>query len=498
MKIEIVPIGGVMASTYNPRKADPLRLELVELSLRKLGFLSPIFADNDGEIISGHQRHLVASRMGLDTVPVCRVGDMTLDRRKALNIVFNRATNDMDVQATSATLTREMALTDARAIAASMPDYAGEHRCASAVAIRTQKVVDANHGRWINYAAQVAKTLRARSVAVPLVCTRDLRVVNGIGRLQAAAEHGDEFVHVVIIEDSEAELASAMLNLLSMDFDLHTRYADLLRYGSFRRPFTSRAGLGLGFYAEHFGLVRSGSFDLADPATRARWFRRYGSTVVDFGAGRLSDTEILRSNGVDVTPFEPYPVTVGSVPEKELAIQLALEFLSAVADGKAFDSVFVSSVMNSVPFRKDREHIATLAAALCGDHGTAYAWTMSIGHAQWTSRSLDPRNQKMSSEIKFRLDYESGITIGDFGHAPKVQKYHTPSELYEVFKGSFESVRVRRIGSDLSLVARGPAYSRQQLEDAIGFEFDLPYADGSRMGLVEEAKAAFAARGCFE
>lgn len=495
MKIEIVPIDGVKASTYNPRKADPSRLELVELSLRKLGFLSPIFADNDGEIISGHQRHLVASRMGLETVPVCRVGDMTLDRRKALNIVFNRATNDMDVQATSATLTRDMAMTDVRSIAASMPDYSGEHRCASAVAIRTQKVVDANHGRWIHYAAKVAKTLRARRVAVPLVCTRDLRVVNGIGRLQAAAEYGDDFVHVVFVEDSEAELASAMLNLLSMDFDLHTRYADMLRYGSFRRPHTSRPGLGLGFFAEHFGITHSVSFDLADPATRARWFRRYGSTVVDFGAGRLSDTEILRANGVDVTPFEPYPVTVGSRPEKDLAIQLAREFLSAVADGKAFDSVFISSVMNSVPFRKDREHIATLAAALCGDHGTAYAWTMSLDNGSWLASARDFRGK---SEIKFRLDYEPGIAIGDFGSAPKVQKYHAPAELYDTFKGSFESVRVRRLGANLSLIARGPAYSRQQLEDAIEFEFDLPYEDGSRMGLVEAAKAAFAARGCFQ
>jgi hypothetical protein len=33
-----------------------------------------------------------------------------------------------------------------------------------------------------------------------------------------------------------------------------------------------------------------------------------------------------------------------------------------------------------------------------------------------------------------------------------------------------------------------------RLRKAIEFEFDLPYEDGTRMGLVEEAKVAFSQR----
>jgi hypothetical protein len=35
---------------------------------------------------------------------------------------------------------------------------------------------------------------------------------------------------------------------------------------------------------------------------------------------------------------------------------------------------------------------------------------------------------------------------------------------------------------------------KKKLKAALAFEFDLPYPDGSRMGLVAEAEAAFSKR----
>lgn len=496
MRIEIVPIHDIRPSTYNPRRADPLRLELVELSLKKLGFLSPIFADASGEILSGHQRHLIAQRLGMQEVPVCRVPAMSEDKRRALNLVFNRATNDMAANATSDTLAEEMRRLGIRAMAADMPDQEELHRCADAVPVATKELADANQGRWIQYAAQVAKTLRARGIRLPIICTPDNQVVNGIGRLQVAAEKGDAHVPVVYIREHEAAFAGAMLNLLSMDFDLHHRYADLLRYSSFRRPLTYRAGLGRGFYVEHFGDITTKVFNLEEPVNLAKWRRCYGKRVLDFGAGRFTDTEILTRAGIDVTPFEPYPVGVGSEVDKDLGRHTAMNLLGDIANNKRWDAVFISSVLNSVPFREDREHIAVLTAALAGHRGTAYAWTMAANHHNWRAIDKNHRNKKHESMIQFRLDYEPGILIGDLGKAPKVQKYHRSQELYRTFKRAYEKVKVKRVGVDLSCVAHGPAYSNKALEEAIEFEFDLPYPDGSRLGLVDLAKHAFRERGC--
>lgn len=80
--IKLVPIDAVQASEYNPRRNDEKRLALTELSLRKLGFLLPIYADESGEILSGHQRHLVASRMGFRQIPVEYVSGKTLGERR--------------------------------------------------------------------------------------------------------------------------------------------------------------------------------------------------------------------------------------------------------------------------------------------------------------------------------------------------------------------------------------------------------------------------------
>ena len=78
--VELVPVERLKPADYNPRRADAERLALVRLSLSRLGFLLPIVATPDGEILSGHQRHAVAMSMGARQVPVMFV-DIPQERR---------------------------------------------------------------------------------------------------------------------------------------------------------------------------------------------------------------------------------------------------------------------------------------------------------------------------------------------------------------------------------------------------------------------------------
>ena len=153
MNITLESIDAVRPSTYNPRSAVAERLDLIELSLRKLGFIAPIFADSDGEILSGHQRHLVASRMGATHVPVSRTKALVLDQRKALNIVFNRATNDFDFNSTPGRVTSELQSLDIQALAALIPDKEvgsdGFLRCLKPAEVAVKDLCRVNSGRWI-------------------------------------------------------------------------------------------------------------------------------------------------------------------------------------------------------------------------------------------------------------------------------------------------------------------------------------------------------------
>ncbi len=499
MTITLEPIDAIRPSTYNPRSADPARLDLIELSLRKLGFIAPVFADAEGEILSGHQRHLVASRMGAAHVPVFRTKALDLDQRKALNIVFNRATNDFDFHHTPGKVTRELESLDLRALAEAIPDKpVGSDaflRCLRPAEVAVKDLCRANAGRWVQYARNLARTLHRHGILMPLVCRRDLTVINGIGRLEMLAEKKEAFAPVVFVTDEEAGFARAMMNLLSMDFDIHTRYADMLRFNSFRRARRVRTELGNGFLFEVHGAKPCHTFDISKTADRARWVKEHGTTILDFGAGHLTETFLLRQQGIDCTPFEPYRLGPGGINKAE-GVELARAFLTEVAAGKEWTSIFIASVLNSVPFREDREHIACLCAALCRPFTKVYACASSAGESGWrqvTGKAF--MNESNAGNIAFRLDYEPGIRIGDFQDKPKVQKYHTEAEFRDLFGPFFRSVRVRDFSNNINATcASARPVEAARLRAAIAFEFDLPYPDGTRMGLAEEALAAFSQR----
>ncbi len=474
---------------------------MLETSLRKLGFLLPIYAGPDGEILSGHQRHLVATRIGCRQVPVSRVPAYPLDVRKAINIGFNRGTNDMRPADTPADMTEALARANIDQAAAALPnlDPASPEffPCMSAERVPMAGVLKANSGRWINYARNAARMLNAKGVEMPVVATRDCVVVNGIGRLQLAAEKRQETVSVVWITDAQAALARAMLNLLSMDFDIHTRYADLLRYNSFRRANAVRERLGRAFVFDLLGSATSKDVDFTKPENMKRWRSHYGEAVLDWGAGLLQETKMLRAEGVDCTPFEPYYLRPGtSEIDREGARSIVTKFLERVADGTAWQSLFMSAVLNSVPFIQDRMHIVNLLAELAYPGGTLH--TCSASTAQAGARVIAGKeyaNKMDASRLNFSLGYEPRISLGDFGATPKVQKYHTPREFQELVGRGFEQVRITENSNNVNAVAwRARDIPWADVEAAIRFEFDLPYPGNQRMGLVDEALAAFAAR----
>lgn len=497
--ISIESLSAINPSTYNPRTADPKRLDLIELSLRKLGFIAPIYADANGEILSGHQRHFVATRMGCDSVPVCRVPVMELEKRKAINIVFNRGTNDMDICKTPEKAKAQLEALDIQGLANKIPDKViGSDeffRCAKPFKVSVSKLCKINSGRWIPYARAIARTLRKAGIVMPIVCTPDGKVVNGIGRLEMLAERKEEFCEVVYISEDEAKFADAMMNLLTMEFNIHERYEDLLRYNSFRRARRVRDELGNGFIFTVHGNKPCHSFDIFNPKQKALWRKEHGNTILDFGAGHLTETKILNSAGFDCTPFEPYHIDISEI-DKKSSLKICEDFLDVVASGKEWTSIFVSSVLNSVPFEKDRSHILAICASLCRPFTNLYicaSSTEETGYRQVNGKAFN--NESNAGNIAFRLEYEAGIRIGDFQDKPKVQKYHTKKEMFDLCSPFFRNVKIQSLSNNVCAKCFGvKRIDWKRLEEALRFEFELPYPDGTRMELSEKAINAFKKR----
>lgn len=510
MKPVLTPIGDLSPSAYNPRKADAERLDLVELSLRKFGWLLPIYADVNGEILSGHQRHMVAGRIGATMVPVVRVPVFKVDRRMGINVLYNRATNDMYKTRSTKELKNDLfdRIEDINKIKA-LPDIPVDspewYPILNQKPVATLRLAKLNE-RWPEaHAVQMASYLKSNGLPqLPLICTPDYKVLNGLARLTFAIQEKWDTCNVVMVGHENAEQIKAMLNLLTMDYNIQERYEDLLRYNSFRRKNQRQTALSTVFVEEmvrHY--INTGNrvkaFQLENPQHVEMWKKYYGTHVIDFGAGLCDKTEILCGIGVDAVAFEPF--FLGKDNENidtQGARKLTAKFLERVADGTEWDSIFISHVFNSVPFLQDRLHIMAIIAALSSDNTKCHSVAVSSESDRWYNHTRgDLKKSHDTSSRGFTLDYEPRTVLSDIALKPKVQKYHTETEFAELHLYGFKSVETFMTAK--SGCVQAVAWNARKIEPdvlraALEFEFDVPHPEGRRLGMAEEAKAAFSQR----
>lgn len=510
MKPRLTAVSELRPSAYNPRKADAERLELVELSLRKFGWLLPIYADHDGEILSGHQRHLVATRMGATMVPVVRVPTFKIERRMGINVLYNRATNDLYKTKSTVELKDDlMSRIDEVNKIKSLPDIPVDsddwYPVMKQKPVATLRLAKLNE-RWPEqHAIAMAGQMKANGLPqMPVICTTDYKVVNGLARLSFAVSNNDDFVNAVFISPDLAEEVKSMLNLLTMDYNIQERYEDLLRYNSFRRKNQRTTILTPTFledFLRHFinSGNRNGAFQLENPRHVELWKEYYGTHVIDFGAGLCDKTQILKNMGVDAVAFEPFFLASDNETiDTDAARALTSKFLDRVADGTEWDSIFIASVFNSIPFLQDRKHVIAIVAALSSPHTKLHTAAICTESDRWFNHTRgDLKKGHDTSSNGFALDYEPRIIISDIALKPKVQKYHTETEFAELIRHGYKHVETFLTAKNGLVQAVGSNARKidvDELRAAIEFEFNVPHPEGRRLGMAEEAKAAFSKR----
>lgn len=90
MKIVDTPLGEIRPYGRNAKKHDAKQVANVAESIRQYGFVQPIVVDGDGVIVIGHCRYAAARKLGMATVPVVRVDELTPEQVDALRIVDNK------------------------------------------------------------------------------------------------------------------------------------------------------------------------------------------------------------------------------------------------------------------------------------------------------------------------------------------------------------------------------------------------------------------------
>lgn len=498
MMYELVDIDRLYPDESNPRKPDANRLMLLGLSLEKLGFILPIAATRDGMILSGHQRLTVARKLGFTRVPVQWV-DVDEKYLKGINVLFNRATNDFGALDTGGAAFGSSGLKAIIKKAEALPPLAGEGEspedawfCNNCKVKSIKRIGKDISDKYDKKAVVVAENFIRQGIEIPIVVSKSGRIVNGVHRLFAARENGIDQWPTVAIPDEFADFALHFLNYLSMDYQVDEEFGDMLRYCAYRRPQNNR-----GSVPKAYRFWANGERTLLDKDSYTRDYWRHfrdihGHTVLDFGAGLGKVAPFLQTKGIDCLDFEPYridPEAETKKPDSKYSIKKAKEFLKKVEDpNHRFDSIFMASVLNSIPFPTDRMAALIIVHSLCSFNTTVYGTCRDISDFHYEYGGIRQANY-------FVFDSEPGVRLGDALANPKIQKFMTQAEADGMFSLLWKK-RDYWPGGNVFYwrIAAPKRVNPKVLAKALELEFDLPYADGTRMGLAKEAKKAFSKR----
>jgi hypothetical protein len=487
-----VPIGELHEDPSNPRITEPSRMRLLRLSLGKMGFVLPLYALKTGFILSGHQRLNAAKALGFATVPVEYI-DLTKEEIRGVNVIFNRLTNDMGAMETGSRVFKQLSLENLLEQAEKVPDFEGEdwpalHEHSIDIRNLGKKYSD----KYDKKSVVVANNLLRKGIQMPLVVSESGDVVNGVHRLLSAREDGVEEWPAIVIPDEHAELAVNFLNYISMDYKVDGEFERVLRYSAYRRPQNNR-----GAVPKAYRFWANGERTLPDKDSYSlRYWRKFrdlhGHSIIDFGAGLGKVAPHLHEKGIDCIDFEPYRIPPDSdrkVPDSAYSRRKAKEFLQLIADGRRFDSIFLASVLNSVPFPMDRMAVIACVHGLCSPDTVVYGTLRDISDYNYEYSGIRQANY-------FVFDSEPGVRIGDVLSKPKIQKFHSQEEARDMFSPLWKTIDFWAGGNIFYFRLRHPKrVNPKVLAQALDIEFEnLPFADGSVMGLGRRARKAYSTK----
>lgn len=490
--IEMVPIADLHPDPHNPRKSDPARMHLLMLSLDKLGYVIPIHAQHDGTILSGHQRLDRSVALGYTEVPV-QYETVPAEMQRGINVLFNRATNDFGLADSGARSFEH--LKDATEMLDEFPSFLEAHDQWFALDCKERSIKGLGveqAGEYSRKAVTIQNNFLRAGIRIPIVISESGRVVNGKYRLFTAREAGIEKWPIIRIPDDYAEACTQILNFLSMDYAVDEEFSELLRYSAYRRPHNARGNV-----PKAYRFWANGERTLSDKDSYSkdywRMFRDLHGRCLDFGAGLGKVRPFLQDKGVDCLDFEPYRIDQTysrSVPSPEYSRHCAKEFLQSAANPDTkFDSIFMASVLNSIPFPRDRMCVLAIVHALCSFETTVYGTCRDASDFTYDYQGLRQPNF-------FVFDAEPGVRLGDSLATPKAQKFHTQNEAKAMFTKFWAKIDFWPGGNIFYFRLNSPKrVSKEVLRQALAFEFSLPFQDGSRMDLVDDAVAAFQQRG---
>lgn len=84
------PLKELIPCARNARTHSDEQVAQLESSIKEFGWTNPVLVDECGEIIAGHGRVMAAESLGMNTVPVIVLANLTDDQKRAYRLADNR------------------------------------------------------------------------------------------------------------------------------------------------------------------------------------------------------------------------------------------------------------------------------------------------------------------------------------------------------------------------------------------------------------------------
>lgn len=444
------PLERLHGAEYNPRKIDQAAFDALCESVRRLGFVKPAVATQDGLIVAGHQRTRAGREVGLTTAPVWTLKAINQADELRLNQLHNsEMDNARDPVHVAPGTTPGWAEVPAAAISGNMRDAGAAIRAEIAQLI-------AKYGPYNAAVASLGgQVLSGQQYA--LAC-KLLRVP----------------VRVFYVRPED---------------EAFTRAAFGRAYGEFSYDHLVRQ-TWIQTFAQLWRLRGT------QRACRSPLYERIviphitkTTRILDFGCGQGDYVELLAWQGYQIFGVEFF-AREGSLISPARVHAMIDRALESWSTQGPFDVVLADSVLNSVDSLQAESDVLTCLSALARPGGMI-AWSgRDIAHPRRSEASVNAagvRKLEFLDAHGFSAIYRQGAWF--------YQKFHSLDDVRRLGQEFFGDVHVMRDGDGVwqAWATKSRELPVEQVEAALRREFDLPWPGGRSVGRADQAVAAWRA-----
>jgi hypothetical protein len=473
-----INIDSIIGDDNNTRKITNNEQDLLMLSLKKLGLLSPLFINKKGMLLSGHQRTRILKKLGAEYIYCYVIDTSNYDRSRlnAINVIFNRELQEIgNIDVVYSEEEKNNLINNLYSELNKLPDKENLMQPLDDIEylkVTDIKCKDISLGTLFNNSRSLYKL--TKGAIIPIVIDDNNNIINGVGRYTL---YKDKFNYIPCVRVKG--VPDNLFRLISASYSLKGK-EDVIRTEQRRHYIEwceSKVFLNL-----LFGIKKTISLSFLHNRLKEEYNR-----ILDFGSGNGKQTVTHRFyKKVDVVLFEPFATAgvVGKFSMRETYNSIN-KFLDEYKRDSIFPLVRANAVLNSVPFYSDRVKIEILLKFLsCGSKALAFSVRNGSIHKE---KEGSFRNTMVLKEY-------GDNTIISNNYKVKMQKLHTLGEVLSVFEVDGNTVEYAGTsGKYIHCVIRNPKYhiDKEELLEAVRFEFGLKYDGRVFEDLCERAVSLF-------